>query len=227
MRSLMPAALICATCTIWLGQLLAEYGYLSLTWADDASGQRGAIRRSQGGIGPKRCAGTGVARYPQGGRTLVSVDLSSRLLRLADVGLRAAGRDPHPDAPPKLFSDVQLVTPATRRVDATGNYSARRLLLSRVEVTELSAPFTIEHGLIKAPEITGHFMGGNFVLHLDSDANQTPARSRIEMTLTDLQLAQMPHKAEPPYEGSLRPANSSSGDRATHCTRWLPAPRAT
>jgi hypothetical protein len=138
------------------------------------------------------------------GRTLVHADLSSSLLRLADVGLRAAGRDPHPDAPPKLFSDVQLITPATRRVDATGKYSVRRLLLSRVEVTELSAPFTIERGLIKAPEVTGHFMGGNFVLHLDADANQTPARTRIEMTLTGLQLAQMPHKAEaPPYEGSL------------------------
>ncbi len=138
------------------------------------------------------------------GRTLVHADLSSALLRLADVGLRAAGRDPHPDAPPKLFSDVQLITPATRGVDATGKYSARRLLLSRVEVSELSAPFTIERGLIKAPEVTGHFMGGNFVLHLDADANQTPAHTRIEMTLTGLQLAQMPHKAEPsPYEGSL------------------------
>lgn len=139
------------------------------------------------------------------GRTLVHVDLSSALLRLADVGLRAAGRDPHPDAPPKLFSDVKLITPATRRVDAVGKYRARRLLLSRVEVNELSAPFTIERGLIKAPEVTGHFMGGNFVLHLDADANQTPAHTRIELTLTGLQLAQMPHKAEPPpYEGSLR-----------------------
>jgi AsmA family protein len=139
------------------------------------------------------------------GRTLVHADLSSALLRLADVGLRAAGRDPHPDAPPKLFSDVQLIPPATRRVDATGKYSARRVLLSRVEVSELSAPFTIERGLVKAPEVTGHFMGGHFVLHLDADANQTPARTRIEMTLTDLQLAQMPHKTEPPpYEGSLQ-----------------------
>jgi len=138
------------------------------------------------------------------GRTLVHADLSSALLRLADVGPRAAGRDPHPDAPPKLFPNVQLITPATRRVDATGKYSARRLLLSRVEVSELSAPFTIERGLIKAPEVTGHFMGGNFVLHLDADANQTPTRTRIEMTLTGLQLAQMPHRVEPsPYEGSL------------------------
>jgi len=139
------------------------------------------------------------------GRTLVHAELSSTLLRLADVGLRAAGRDPHPDAPPKLFSDVQLITPVTRRADATGKYSARRLLLSRVEVSELSAPFTIERGLIEAPEVTGHFLGGNLVLHLDVDANQTPARTRIEITLTDLKLAQIPHKAEPPpYEGSLR-----------------------
>jgi AsmA family protein len=140
----------------------------------------------------------------KGDRTLVHADLSSALLRLVDVGLRAAGRDPHPGAPPKLFSDVQLITPATRRVDATGKYSARRLLLSRVEVSELSAPFTIERGLVKAPEVTGHFMGGTFVVHIDTDANQTPARTRIEMTLTGLQLAQVPHKAEPPpYEGSL------------------------
>jgi hypothetical protein len=138
------------------------------------------------------------------GRTLVHVDLNSALMRLADVGLRAAGRDPHPDAPPKLFSDVQLITPATRRADATGNYSARRLLLARVEVSDLSVPFTIERGLLKAPEVTGQILGGRFVLRIDTDANQRPARSRIEMTLKDLQLAQMPHKAEPPpYEGAL------------------------
>jgi uncharacterized protein involved in outer membrane biogenesis len=89
-------------------------------------------------------------------------------------------------------------------VDVTGKYSARRLLLSRFEVSELSAPFAIERGLIKAPQVTGHFMGGNFVLHLDADANQAPARTRIEMTLTGMQLAQMPHKTEPPpYEGLL------------------------
>ena len=138
------------------------------------------------------------------GRTLVNADLSSALLRLADVGLRAAGRDPHPDAPPRLFPDVQLVTPAIRRVDVTGKYSARRLLLARAEVTDLSAPFRLERGLVKAPEITGHFMGGNFVMHLDADGNQTPTRTRIEMTLTGLQLAQVPHKSEPPpFEGTL------------------------
>ena len=140
----------------------------------------------------------------KGSRTLMHVDLTSTLLRVADIGLRAAGRDPHPDAPRKLFSDVPLVTPAARRVDATGKYSAHRLLLSRAEVSELSAPFTLDRGLLKAPEITGHFMGGNFVLHLDTDANQSPARTRIEMTLKDLQLVQVPHKTEPPpYEGSL------------------------
>ena len=138
------------------------------------------------------------------GRTLVNTDLSSAQLRLADVGLRAAGRDPHPDAPRKLFPNVQLITAGMRRVDAAGIYSARRLLLSRVEVTDLSAPFKIERGLVKAPQITGHFMGGNLVVHLDTDANQSPAHTRVEMTLKGMQLEQMPHKAEPPpYEGSL------------------------
>ncbi len=137
------------------------------------------------------------------GRTLVTLDLSSSQLRLADVGLRAAGRDPHPDAPPRLFSEVPLVTAASRRVDATGKLNIGHLALSRAEVTGLSAAFTIEHGLIKAPEVTGHFMGGNVLLHLDADANQTPALTRIEMTVRGLQLAQLPHKAEPPYAGSL------------------------
>lgn len=139
------------------------------------------------------------------GRTLMHVDLNSSLLRLADVGLRAAGRDPHPDAPPKLFSDLQLITPAARRVDVTGKYTVRRLSLSRLELTDLSAPFTIEHGLIKAPKITGHLLGGNVVLNLDTDANQTPARTHAELKLTGLQLGELPHKAEPPpYEGPLQ-----------------------
>lgn len=143
-------------------------------------------------------------RTPIGGRTLVHADLHSEVLRLADIGLRVAGRDPHPDAPPQLFSAVPLITPVTRRVDANGTYSARRLLLSRLEVTELSAPFTMQHGLIRVPNVTGHLMGGNIVLALDTDANQTPARTRIELTLMDLQLAQMTHTSEPPpYEGLL------------------------
>jgi AsmA family protein len=139
------------------------------------------------------------------GRSLVHANLSSALLRVADVGLRAAGRDPNPDAPPKLFSDVQLVTPVARRVDAAGTYRAHRLLLSRVEVNELSAPFTMDRGVVNAPQVTGHLLGGHFVLHLSADANQTPARNHVEMTFTDLQLGQMPHKAgPPPYEGSLQ-----------------------
>ncbi len=152
------------------------------------------------------------------GRTLVRADLKSTLLRLADFGLRAAGRDPHPDAPPKLFSDVRLITPATRRVDTIGNYSVHRLLLSRVEVTDVTAPFVIEGGVIKAPKVTGHFMGGDFVLHIDTDANRRPALSRIAMTLTGLQLAQMPHKSEPPpYEGSLLlQVNAHGGGDSLH-----------
>ncbi len=140
----------------------------------------------------------------EGDRTLVHANLISTVLRLADVGLRAAGRDPHPDAPRKVFSDVRLIFPAIRRIDATGKYSIRRLELSRIELTDVTAPFTIEHGLISAPEVTGHILGGSLVLHLETDANQTPSRSRVTMNLTSLQLAQMPHKAEPPpYEGSL------------------------
>jgi uncharacterized protein involved in outer membrane biogenesis len=47
-------------------------------------------------------------------------------------------------------------------------------------------------------------MGGDFLLHLDVDANQRPARSRIELTGTNLSLAQVPHEAgPPPYDGSL------------------------
>jgi hypothetical protein len=138
------------------------------------------------------------------GRTLVNADLSSGLLRLADVGLRAAGRDPHPDAPPRLFSDVPVISDASRRVDAAVKLSIGHLALSRVEVTGLSASFTIERGLVKAPQVTGHFMGGNVLLHLDADANQTPAHTRIEMTVKGLQLAQLPHKSEPPpYAGTL------------------------
>ena len=89
------------------------------------------------------------------GRTLLRADLGSTQLRLADVGLRAAGRDPHPAAPPTVFSDVQLITPAARRVDAIGRYSVRRLLLAQVEVSDLSAPFSITDGLVEAPEVSG------------------------------------------------------------------------
>jgi uncharacterized protein involved in outer membrane biogenesis len=139
-----------------------------------------------------------------GGRTLVTLDLGSALLRLADVGLRAAGRDPHPDAPARLFSDVPLVTGGSRRVDAAGKINIARLVLSKIDVTDVSAPFTIERGQIKASEVTGHVLGGNVLLHLETDANQTPARSRIEMTVKGLQLAQLPHKSgPPPYEGTL------------------------
>jgi uncharacterized protein involved in outer membrane biogenesis len=104
-----------------------------------------------------------------------------------------------------LFSTARLISPAVRRVDGSGTYYAHRLLLSQVEVTALSAPFSIEHGLIKAPTVTGRLMGGDLELRLDTDANQAPARSRIDLTLRGVRLAQMPHSSEPPpFDGVLR-----------------------
>jgi hypothetical protein len=47
------------------------------------------------------------------------------------------------------------------------------------------------------------------------------ARDRIDMTLTKLKLAQIPHKSEPPPYGFVAPENSCSGTRRlTACTSF-------
>jgi uncharacterized protein involved in outer membrane biogenesis len=137
------------------------------------------------------------------GRARMQLDLTSTLLRLADVGLRAAGRDSRPTAA-LLFSDAPLITQALRRFDVEAKYTARRLLLSRIEVDDLSAPFTIEQGLVKATQVTGRVLGGKVELRLDADANRSPSLAGLDMSFTDLQLALFPHETEPPpYDGSM------------------------
>ena len=89
-------------------------------------------------------------------------------------------------------------------MSVVGKFTAARLVMSRVEVADLSAPFTLERGRISAPKVTGRFLGGTVALQVDADANQTPASTRLEMTLEDVQLAQLPHRSEPPpYGGTL------------------------
>jgi uncharacterized protein involved in outer membrane biogenesis len=154
--------------------------------------------------GDSDIAGSVVLSSPQGERTQIQVQLTSSVLKLADVGLRAAGRDPHPDAPPKVFSDVRVITPAVRRVDVRGNLKVQRLEFARIEVDDLSAPFVIEKGHVSADGVSGKVLGGSLALELKADAHDDPAEVQSVLTLRGVQLAQIPHKGEQvPYEGSL------------------------
>jgi AsmA family protein len=154
--------------------------------------------------GESDMSGTLTFHSPPGGRTQAEVQLHSTLLRVPDLGLRAAGRDPHPDAPPHLFSDIDLITAAARQIDVRGKISVKRLMFSRIGLDEVSAPFSIERGKIKAPDVTAQLLGGKMALQTEVDANDDPAHVRVDVNVTDLQVAQLPHKASlTPYEGLL------------------------
>jgi uncharacterized protein involved in outer membrane biogenesis len=140
------------------------------------------------------------------GLTTMQVDLVSQLLRLADLGPRAAGRDPEPPANANLLMSTATPDPtAMRRSEAAFKFQARRLEAGRLVLTAVSVKMTDDHGELLAGPVSADLLGGKLRGDLKIDARKSIPRVSIDARITDLQLAQYPReKSGPPaIEGPL------------------------
>jgi uncharacterized protein involved in outer membrane biogenesis len=139
-------------------------------------------------------------------RPQLDVKLESHLLRIADLGQRAAGRAPPDSGPPLLLSKATLRPEGFRQDDAAIALHIDQLELTRLNAQNVTAKASLDHGVLTVQSMSGGLLGGEAQGRGKLDLNQDPPLADVDIKLTGLELGQMRHKegAPPPIEGSLR-----------------------
>ena len=93
-------------------------------------------------------------------RSKLDIDLSSGVLRMIDLGARAAGRAPPP--PPLLLSDAALRPGSLTLVDAAILVHADQVVVGKLSLRTLAAKGTLDHGVLTAQSLTAGVLGERF-----------------------------------------------------------------
>jgi hypothetical protein len=144
-------------------------------------------------------------------RPQLDVRLESHLLKIADIGLRAAGRAPPDSGPPLLLSKAALSPGGFRPDDATIVLHIDQVELTRLKLQDVAAKGSLDHGVLTVQSMSGRLLGGEAQGRGKLDVNEDPPHADVDLTLTGLELGQMRRKegdstpgAPPPIEGTLR-----------------------
>jgi uncharacterized protein involved in outer membrane biogenesis len=141
------------------------------------------------------------------GRRVIDADLNSQLLRMADIGARAAGRESQAAmSVPRLLSDASFKPATARRSDGVVNFHARRIEVGRVPLRSVAARMTMDHGTLVATPVSGDIYEGKFDAHVKIDATTDDPKADLDLKITNLQLGEWVRKnTDPPAaEGLLR-----------------------
>jgi AsmA family protein len=139
------------------------------------------------------------------GRPKFAVDLHSRVLRLADFGLRAAGRTAEPKSP-LLLSDAMISPNVLHAEGAVVKYHADRVEVGRFPFEAVALDATIGHSVLTVAPLLAKLAGGRVNAHLTLDGSQELAAANVDLRITDLQLGQLVQKdaGPPPVEGLVQ-----------------------
>jgi uncharacterized protein involved in outer membrane biogenesis len=145
-------------------------------------------------------------------RRKLDIDLSSQLLRLSDLGPRAAGRATETKSP-LLLSDAMLSLTMLRTREVNVKFRAHALELGRLMIQTVSVQGTIDHGVVTVAPLSAQILGGRVNAHLKLDAGPEIPIAKMDVRVTDLQLGQFPYKDpdHPPVEGPLQMQVSLTG----------------
>jgi uncharacterized protein involved in outer membrane biogenesis len=144
-------------------------------------------------------------------RPHLDVKLESHLLRIADLGLRAAGRAPPDSGPPLLFSKAALRPEGFRKDDAAIVLHVDQFELTRLKLQNVTAKGSLDHGVFTVQSMSGRLLGGEAQGRGKLDVNQDPPRAEVDLKLTDLELGQMHHKDGASTPGASTPGASTPG----------------
>jgi uncharacterized protein involved in outer membrane biogenesis len=140
-------------------------------------------------------------------RPKLDIDLNSQNMRLADLGLRAAGRDPQGGSGPQwLISDAALNPRAWRRDDTVATFRARRLEVGSIPLQDVAAALAVDQGILTVTPLTGRVFDGALTAHVKANLTTDDPADSLELTITHLNLERLlPHGAtEPPLKGLLQ-----------------------
>jgi AsmA family protein len=139
------------------------------------------------------------------GQFNVDAQLQSQFLRLADLGLRAAGRDPEPPSNSLLLPSAAPDPAALRRGSSAVQFRAQRVDAGRMTLSTFVLKLNNDHGNLKIAPLSAEIMGGKLNAEIEIDASKEIPTERLQVKINDMQLAQYPRKkAGPPaIEGAL------------------------
>ena len=133
------------------------------------------------------------------GQSHVDADLSSQSLRLADLGPRAAGRNPETgSSPPMLLSDATPDPSALRSMHGAVRFRARHVQVARVTLESVSAKMTIDRGRLAVTPLSADVLDGKLNAQLKIDARKEIPAVDLDVRITGLQLGQYARKGTGP-----------------------------
>jgi len=139
------------------------------------------------------------------GQFNVDGELNSQVLRLADLGPRAAGRELEFASNQLLLSNAAPDPTALRLGRGTVQFHAARVEVGRTNFSALAAKFTNDHGGLTIAPVLAEIMGGKLSAEIKVDARKEIPAVHLEVRISDMQLAQFFSKkpGPPAIEGSL------------------------
>jgi uncharacterized protein involved in outer membrane biogenesis len=192
---------------------LIDTGGYRLTGTASLRGTASEFRDLAAASGQSDVRGT-VSVDSSGTRPKLAIELNSKLLRLADLGSRAAGRASVTDtAAPLLLSDAKLSRDMVRRGDATVSFSAKEVDVGRMPLQQLKARATIRDGVLTVTSLLADLFQGKLTGRLKVDATPEVPAADVDLNVVDLQIGLVNHKdaSPPPFEGPLKVRISITG----------------
>jgi uncharacterized protein involved in outer membrane biogenesis len=154
------------------------------------------------------------------GLTTIQADFASQLLRLADLGPHAAGRDPEsPENANLLLSTATPDPTAMRRSEVAFKFRARKLEAGRLTLSAVTVKMTDDHGELAVGPASAELLGGKISGDLKIDARMAVPLVSLDVRINGLQLGQYPRKqpGPPAIEGPLSMRASLKGQgRSMH-----------
>jgi uncharacterized protein involved in outer membrane biogenesis len=146
------------------------------------------------------------------GRPNLNIELNSALLRLADLGIRAAGRSSEPPSP-LLLSDATLSPNVLRTGEAALAFHANRVDVGRLPLEAVSLEATIDHGVLALTPLSAKVFGGTLTAHLVMDARRDVPAASVDLQISDLRLGALARRDSdhPPVDGLLQARLRVSG----------------
>jgi hypothetical protein len=141
-----------------------------------------------------------------GGRSRIEADLSSGWLRLADIGARAAGREPEAPSTPELrVPDTPLRLGGLHRSDWRIRYRARTVELADQTLERLSALVSVDRGVLSVERFDTSLAQGTLSGSARLDARGEVPRGELELLAAQVELDQLKSASghEPPLGGAL------------------------
>ncbi|MEO8925581.1 MAG: AsmA family protein [Caulobacteraceae bacterium] len=194
-------------------------------------GRTYAFRRIAGRIGDSDLAGS-LSVDDTRGRPLVTADLASRRLKLADLAAVIGGVPKHTAghtlspaqkimaaklrAEHRFLPDARLDVSRIRTTDARLTYRAASVDAGKLPIRALSLKLSLDHGLLIVDPLTMGLLQGDLAGQISLDARGAVPREAMDVKLTNARLENLiaAGNANPPLEGGLygRAKLNGSGD---------------